>query len=101
MTVKEMDARLDEIERELDEIQERTLLDRFCVKCPHICVKAYETSEYGYVCRLEHAACPSGFWPYGSDCPRASEYEEICARRDELIQEHKRLCDQYMEALEA
>lgn len=101
MTVKEMDARLDEIERELDEIRSKTLLDNFCTGCPHIRVKAMETMEYGIVCRQEHAACPAGFSPAdgaNGDCPRFAEFDALFDSLDALMEEHERISAMYMEA---
>lgn len=78
MTVKEMDTRLDEIERELDEIRSKTLLDNFCTGCPYIRVKAMETMEYGIVC--------------------CTEFDALFDRLDALMEEHERISAMYMEA---
>lgn len=97
MTVKEMDARLDELERNINALQEEMDLERFCYQCPHIAVTGSQREDYGVKFRIETLFCPAGFWPDES-CPRGEKYMEMSAKLADLRAEHERISAMYMEA---
>lgn len=97
MTVKEMDARLDELERNINALQEEMDLERFCYQCPHIAVTGSQREDYGVKFRIETLFCPAGFWPDES-CPCGEKYMEMSARLADLRAEHERISAMYMEA---
>ena len=95
MTVKEMDARLNELEIEIDELDEQTDIEKFCDECEHIRVAQDIENFWGVKCRREYAVCPADFTPYWNDCPRCAEYEELTDKLTALREEHEKLSAAY------
>ncbi|OUO94769.1 hypothetical protein [Cloacibacillus sp. An23] len=92
MTVKEMYARLDAIENELDELSEKLDMNAFCHKCRYAEVRSGTKEICGFELHYEYLDCPSGLW-VDAKCPRFEEYRETEARFDELKREYCEIAD--------
>lgn len=95
MTVKEMDTRLNELEIEIDDLDAKTDIEKFCDECEHIRIETDIETFWGARCRREYPVCDADFTPYCSDCPRCAEYEELTDRLTALREEHEKLSAAY------
>lgn len=95
MTVKEMDARLEEIEIEIDDLETSADEEHFCENCEHISIAADIENFWGARCRREYPVCPSDFSPDDGYCPRRAEYKELTDRLADLREEHEKLSAVY------
>ena len=63
MTAREMDARLDELEIEIDDLDAQTDIEKFCDECEHIRVAQDIENFWGVKCRRDTIALPVGSEP--------------------------------------
>lgn len=95
MTVKEMEARIDELAVEIDELEDAVDCEKFCDDCEFIRIATDIEEYWGAKCIRETPVCDADFAPEFRECPRREEYTELTDRLEVLRAEYEKLCDAY------